>query len=813
MDNNFYDRLFKTFSVEAEEHLFLMSAGLLKLEKISSPAVDAPEIIEEVYREAHSLKGASRAVGLSQIEFLLQHMETYFSLVKKNELEPEPIHFDLLFKAIDLTKEFLNFKKQGMEDLEGEESIRLLSEEIKAMAQGIQPREFVEPATKSLEFEPKIKKDEEFATYNLNLNKIRKKLKSKQNPSEEPKESQLEVSEKEGTLADSNLTSKKKNEEHRPLKVTPETIRVSSAKIDDLRSRTEELLTIKLNYDQLLSDLRKVNTSVESEQKGIERLAESFKRLLSMTREMTPEMKEHFKDISESVKSLVASSDSNTRNITEVVSTIKKQKSASHRLIDEVSDQAQTLLMLPFSFALDFLPKSVRDLSRHLDKEVNLVISGADIEVDRRILEELKDPLLHIVRNSVDHGIEKPHERLNAGKPAAGLINIEITGPIEGNIEMIITDDGRGLDVETLRLKGMEKGIVVAGDSPEQTKQKIEELIFDSGITTSGVVTDISGRGLGMSIVKEKVEKLNGSISLKSERGKSMQVVLKLPVTISSTRGVLVKVGNFRFILESQFVEKIARIPKSKIEYFGKGYGIQLEGRIIPLSIIKSDLGIDNSPVTDEVIPSVFITSKGKSLALAVDEILEEQEIIIKPFQMPVDGIKTYSGATILGDGKLYPVLSAAYMLGIDEISRSDRKMIGNKRAVDLLVVDDSITSRTLLLEILEFAGFKVDTAEDGVEAYKMLMSKNYDLLVSDIEMPNMNGLELTTKVRETPGLQSLPVILVTGLARDEDKARGEKAGANAYILKKSFDQSVLIETINFLLEKKNNSTDQLINS
>ncbi|MBK7868750.1 MAG: response regulator [Ignavibacteriales bacterium] len=150
-------------------------------------------------------------------------------------------------------------------------------------------------------------------------------------------------------------------------------------------------------------------------------------------------------------------------------------------------------------------------------------------------------------------------------------------------------------------------------------------------------------------------------------------------------------------------------------------------------------------------------------------------------------------------------MLSAAYLLGVEEVNRSDRKMIGDKRTIQLLVVDDSMTSRTLLLEILEFAAFKVDTAEDGVEAYGMLMSKHYDLLVSDIEMPNMNGLELTSKVRETVALTSLPVILVTGLAKDEDKDRGIKAGANAYILKKSFDQSVLIETINFLLQKKEN--------
>lgn len=803
MDNNFFDRLFKTFSVEAEEHLFLMSACLLKLEKIDSPGSMAPEIIEEVYRETHSLKGASRAVGLSQIEFLLQHMETYFSLVKKEEIIPEPAHFDLLFKAIDQTKEFLNLKKQGLEDPECDDAIRLLSEEIKVMAQGTHPGDFGTQVVKPVNIEEEIKGNEEFATYNLNLNKIRNKLKKKQQATQDPNKGTVNLPENEVPPADPPLTPRKKNDVPRSTQVTPETIRVNTAKIDDLRSRIEELLTIKLNYDQLLNDLRKVNSQVESEQKGIERLAESFKRLSLLTKEMPSEINEQFKDISDAVNALVESSYLNSRNVSEVVSSIKKQKSASHRLIDEVSDQAQTLLMLPFSFVLDFLPKSVRDLAKHLDKDVNLVISGAEIEVDRRILEELKDPLLHIVRNSVDHGIEKPEERLKAGKSSTGLINIEVTGPVEGNIEIIITDDGRGLDIDTLRLKGMEKGILLTGDSNEQIKQNIEEMIFDSGITTSGVVTDISGRGLGMSIVKEKVEKLKGSISLKSESGKSMQVTLKLPVTISSTRGVLVKAGNFMFIIESQFVEKIIRTPKSRVKYFGKGYGIQLDERIIPLTIIKSELRIDNRPVTEEVIPSVFITSKGKSLALAVDEIYEEQEIIIKPFQSPIDGIKIYSGATILGDGKLYPVLSAAYLLGIEEVERSDVKMIGNKRSVELLVVDDSKTSRTLLLEILEFAGFKVDTAEDGVEAFQMLQSKKYDLLVSDIEMPNMNGLDLTSKVRETASLKGLPVILVTGLAKDEDKERGIKAGANAYILKKSFDQSVLIETINFLLGGK----------
>jgi len=306
-----------------------------------------------------------------------------------------------------------------------------------------------------------------------------------------------------------------------------------------------------------------------------------------------------------------------------------------------------------------------------------------------------------------------------------------------------------------------------------------------------------------MSIVKEKVEKLKGTISVNSVRGKLFRVTMRLPVTISSTRGVMVRAGALRFIVESQYISKITRLNRDSIKFFGKGYGIQSEEMVIPVKIMKSELGIDNSPLTDSVIPALFLKAKGRSLALLVDEINDELEIIIKSFQPPIDGIKLYTGATILGDGKLYPVLSSTWLMGLEETSTGDLRLLADRKSVKVLVVDDSKTSRTLLQEILDFAGFKVDIAEDGVEAFDLLVSGKYDVLVSDIEMPKMNGLELTVKVRQTPELSKLPVILVTGLAREEDKARGVKAGANAYILKKSFDQSVLIDTINFFVNNK----------
>ncbi len=796
MDKAFFERLFNTFSVEAEEHLSVMMTCLLKLEKISSPAIKSPEIVEEVYREAHSLKGASRAVGLVPIEFLLQDVETYFSLVKKEEIEPDPSHYDVLLRALDLTKEYIDIKKRGEDGYDKEEEMRLQTEEIKLISSGGITQSF---RAKGEETSRQVTPDGvggSFREFDQKIDQLRKKIRAKNHTSKPETEPATTGHDQE------KGAEPLKKADSSAQRVAPETIRLSTSKIDDLRTSTEELLNIKLNFDQLHGEIKQLGNDIEGKLKSVEEIAEKLKQLSLHAETLPPPLKETVTGVVESFKLLSEWSFKTNRRVNELSSSVKQYKTTSRRLIDQVNDHSQTLLMLPFNYILDIIPKAMRDLSRALRKEAELQITGADIEVDRRILEELKDPLLHIIRNSIDHGIEFPAERLRNGKPKEGNITIDISGPVEGHIILTVADDGRGLDVDTIYEKAVEKGIVEREENGSIDSAKVSDLIFQSGVSTSGVVTDISGRGLGMSIVKEKVEKLKGTVSVSSERGKFFQVVLKLPVTISTTRGVRVTAGKFNFLLESHFVEKIVRYNKSAIQYYGKGFGVFGDGELVPVKIIKSELGLDSSPLDRGVYPCIFLKAKERRIALLVDEVSDELEIIIKPFQPPLENIKKYSGASVLGDGKLYPVLSSAWMLGLEGVQRADKDLLGDTKQKELLVVDDSKTSRILLLEILEGAGFKVDTAEDGVEAYNLLMAKKYDALVSDIEMPNMNGLQLTGKVRQTPSLANLPVILVTGLATEDDKARGIKAGANAYILKKSFDQSILIDTIKFFVER-----------
>ncbi len=798
MDRAFFERLFNTFSIEAEEHLSVMMTCLLKLEKTASPAINSPQLVEEVYREAHSLKGASRAVGLGSIEYLLQDVETYFSLVKKEEIEPDPSHYDVLLRALDLTKEYIDLKKRGEDGFDKEDEMRLQAEAIREISSGSITHGF-KGREDTLEEENKTSTgSEDFETFNLKIEQLRKKIRKK-NKTEVENDPQPDGQEQGEPGKEPG-----KRTEFSSQRQTPETIRLSTLKLDDLRNSTEELLNIKLSFDQLHSEIKLLGGEMTGKLKTVEEIAEKLTRLGLLAETLPPPVRDTLQTVTENFKVLSEWSFKHGRRIIELDSEVKQYKSTSNRLINEVNDNSQTLLMLPFSYVLDILPKAMRDLARALRKEAELYITGAEIEVDRRILEELKDPLLHLIRNSIDHGIESPTERIGAGKPKEGSIKIDISGPVEGNIIMTLSDDGRGLNLGTLLKKAVEKGIIADDEAGQLEETKAVELIYQSGITTAGMVTDISGRGLGMSIVKEKVEKLKGSISVSSEKGRFFQVMIKLPVKISSTRGVKVNAGKFRFLLESHYVEKIVRYNKNEIKHFGKGFGVFSDGELVPVKIIRSDFGIDSAPLDRGIYPCIFLKARERRIALLVDEVSDELEIIIKPFQPPLDGIKKYAGASVLGDGKLYPVISSAWLLGLEGMTESDKGLLGESRVYSLLVVDDSKTSRTLLMEILEAAGFKVDTAEDGVEALNLLNTRNYDALVSDIEMPNMNGLQLTEKVRQTPPLEKLPVILVTGLATDADKTRGINAGADAYILKKSFDQSVLIDTIKFFVQGSN---------
>jgi two-component system chemotaxis sensor kinase CheA len=490
------------------------------------------------------------------------------------------------------------------------------------------------------------------------------------------------------------------------------------------------------------------------------------------------------------------------------------------KLVDDLLEDSKRLLMLPFSTLVNPLPKMVRDLARDQGKESELVIRGGEIEIDKRVLEEMKDAFIHILRNGVDHGVEKPAERARLNKPGRATITV-VASQVNGNkVEILVSDDGAGVDLEKLKEAAVRLGILARADAQALGDPDALELMFHSEVSTSPIITEISGRGLGMAIVRAKVEKLGGQIAVESRRQVGTALRMVLPLTLARFRGILVEAGGSVFVVPTVNVERVLRVNPLEIKTVENRETLSLQGRAVSLARLDAVLEIARgtvpvperglSPSTNgddsEPVPVVVLRSAAERMAFAVDEVLHEEEVLVKPFKKPLARVRNIAGATVLGSGKAVAILNVA------DLFKSARKFtaaavraaVAGKEAKTekrkLLVVEDSITSRMLLKNILESAGYQVKTAVDGVDAFTALREERFELVVSDVEMPRMNGFDLTGRIRADKRLAELPVVLVTALESREERERGIEAGANAYIVKSNFEQSNLLDTVRRLV-------------
>jgi two-component system chemotaxis sensor kinase CheA len=474
-------------------------------------------------------------------------------------------------------------------------------------------------------------------------------------------------------------------------------------------------------------------------------------------------------------------------------------------MVDILLEEAKKVLMLPFSSALEVLPKMARDLSRAQGKEVEFVLQGGDIEVDKRILEEIKDPLIHILRNCIDHGIESPAERERRQKPRCGSIVVAIS-PGDGNsVEIVVQDNGAGIDAEKVRDAAVKSGIISCEVAEQLSDQEAIGLIFQSEVSTSETVSDISGRGLGMAIVREKVEKLGGHIAVETHLHHGTTFRIVLPLTLATFRGVLVQSAGQTFIVPTASVERVIRIHRDAIHSTGNTETVSMAGHTLPLLRLERVLGLATKKRDEERGPMqlALVVGQGEQqVAFGLDAVLNEQEVLFKGLGPQLVRVRNIAGATILGSGQVAPVLNVNDLLTAVNGAAPSFSVVTEETVEEglqkksILVAEDSITSRMLLKEILESAGYVVSTAIDGEDAFSALQKAQFDLVVSDVEMPRMNGFDLASKIRDDERYAHLPVVLVTGLESQTDRERGINAGANAYVVKGSFDQSNLLETI-----------------
>jgi two-component system chemotaxis sensor kinase CheA len=420
------------------------------------------------------------------------------------------------------------------------------------------------------------------------------------------------------------------------------------------------------------------------------------------------------------------------------------------------------------------------------------------VSVDREVLQALKDPVMHMLRNALSHGIEKPEQRKAAGKSPEGAISLTLEAS-GSRLILTLDDDGRGLDLPRIRELAQKRGLLPPGAPDED----LSRVIFAPGFSTSRAITELSGRGMGLSVVSEAVRRLQGEQSVPAKPGPGTRIVLSVPLTVSTHRLLLVSCGGQTFGLPALAMERMLRVRASDIVSVEGKPAIIIDGQAVALKSLAHILGLEKHAGT--LIPVVILRSGAQRAAVSVDTLLSEREAVIKPLTGPAGRIALVSGAILMEDG------SFALVLQVDKLLEAFRRQAAAsfekegiqaeaKKAPSILVVDDSITTRTLEKSILEAHGYSVSVAIDGVEAMNRLRAAAFDLVIADIQMPRMDGFELLREMKKDARFSKIPVIMVTSLESRQDQEQGLSLGADAYIVKRKFDQQEILNTIRQLL-------------
>ena len=788
-DEEFLEELRAAFQIEASEHLQSLSSGLLEVEK--APTLAPAALIETICRDAHSLKGAARSVDASAIERLCQALEDVFSAWKYGELRPAANQFDALYAALDLMGDLL-------ENPQNETSAP-----ISDVVSRVQSVKTALPSNAPLAAETAPKRASEIVAEN----EVAEEIAAPQIVPETVSEPQV---------AEPQIVAPEKI-------VADETVRISTRKLDELLLQAEEMLMLKLTANERAAALRTLENSLQPWEKEWRKLAPALRQ--------TRRRFENHQENSEAPQTANAASVDKLLEFLEwnraymqglqsQLDALSKASAQDSRiagsLVNSLLEDTKKLLMLPFSTLFKSFPKLVRDLAHDQKKEVQLVLRGSEIEIDKRILESMKDPLIHLLRNCIDHGIEAPPKRAATGKNSGATLTIDVMRLGSSEVQITVSDDGAGLDAAKIKEVALKKGLASDSELEIMDETTLFALIFQSGFSTSSIITKISGRGLGMAIVREKVEKLGGRLSLESQVGHGTEFRIVLPLTLAAFKGILVRAAGQIFVIPTADVERVVRVRQDEIQTVENRETITLKRApsghdLVSLVHLADALELSRrAPQHEGFLEVIVLGAREERIAFIVNEVLNEQEVLVKTLSEPLVRVRNIAGATVLGSGQAVPILNAADLLksaqrigapaasgGQNSISELVSETAPGKA---VLVVEDSITARMLLKNILESSGYRVTTAVDGMEALTTLKTGEFDAVVSDVDMPRLNGFDLTAGIRQDKKWAALPVVLVTARESREDRERGVEVGANAYLVKSNFDQSNLLGVLQRLI-------------
>jgi two-component system sensor histidine kinase and response regulator WspE len=740
------------FRLEVENQSVVFTENLLGLEEDPTDA----SRLEALMRAAHSLKGAARMVDRDAAVSVAHELEDVFVAAQQGSLVLLPEHVDLLLRGVDLLH---RIAQTPDDEIETEKSKR--AGEVQQLLREL----------------AKLRMDDPSETVPVIL----------ESPESEDANGSATITPK-GQAAipsPSNDIDDAKRKRQRFLRVTPENLNRLLALTGEslVESRRlvpflESLLRIKRQHNELAQILDRVRELL-----SLENLGEHAEAQVAQARAQLVRCRE---DLSE--------------RLLELESFHRRSANLSHRLYDE----ALACRMRPFADGIHGFPRMMRDLARDLGKQVRLEIRGPDTYVDRDILEKLEAPLTHLLRNAIDHGIELPEVRRAAGKSAEGNIRLEAQHSA-GNLLITVSDDGRGVDLSELRNAIVQKNLTSPEAAEQMSDSEVLEFLLLPGFTMKQTITEISGRGVGLDAVQAIVREVRGAIRIWTDLGRGTTLQMQLPLTLSIVRALLVEIGNEPYAFPLVHINRALKVAKRDIQVTAGRPHFRFQDRQVGLIAANRIFGGREDSYSSEHVSVVVVGNQTNCYGVVTDKFLGERELVIRPLDPRLGKIKDISSGALLDDGS--PVL----IVDVEDLIRSIEKNIEagtsvavqngdreetQKRPKRVLVVDDSLTVRELEKKLLQTQHYEVEVAVDGMDGWNAARTGHFDLVITDIDMPRMDGIELVTLIKKASNLKSLPVMIVSYKDRAEDRQRGLDAGADYYLVKAGFHDEALLQAV-----------------
>jgi len=788
------------FQEEAADLLQRLNEGVINLE--ADPG--NREIIDQMMRDAHTIKGSSRMVGLIEVSDVAHWLENIMVRVREKEIVYEASMSDAFFEALDAIVYLTDNSGVNVDDavdLDGLKARLALIATGEAEPPSFPSSQDPSPLSEGGSGAPTAQGEVLAGTSDdVTASSGAEIAGAAFDEAHSEGDEGVADSEDEGVgdYETVQRESPRRAQREGELKAKVQTtIRIRTSQVDNLLNLISEVVISQIKSEQRLTDLRSMQSATTETWKAWTRIKST---LQALARE---DLMDALSDDVSVVDGLLSES---RRDIAEYAKDLSEDVSRTSVVIADLQEQGMRLRMLPANTIFQAFPRAVRDLAKQFCKDIDLIIAGGETELDKKVLEEINDPLVHIMRNAVDHGIEDAETRLALGKPAQGTVRLSARQ--EGDrIVIEVSDDGAGIDPERVRQSAVRKGYLNAAEAKSLSDREAQYMIFEAGFSTAAIITEISGRGVGMDVVREfVVEKLKGSLDLDSVPGRGTTFKLTIPLTLAIIRALMLKVGGQTYALPTGSIEETLRIdPDDIIKVEGREV-IRRQRRTIPLVRLSEILRVPSETTGAKKVPIATISYSGQRMGFIVDAFVGEQQIVIKPLGNHLHKIENVAGVTILGAGEVVPILNVPDLMA-NARNRSGQRVGLETARVEhhgprtILICEDSFTTRELERSIFEAAGYEVETAVDGAAGFgKLKDGLVVDAVVTDVQMPNMTGFELTRAIKTDADLKDIPVIIVTSLEREEEKTEGIRAGADAYITKSVFNQDTLLDTVERLI-------------